>query len=115
MRVLLLLLVVGCHDAVETAGPDAASARSGIDPALQISALDAAQRMQLCVWETTTLGGPGYVHMCNECNGNACTDYTVTVNTVDMCVAQLQQLADCGARVGDDEACTIGQAPDLCA
>lgn len=119
MRTLLVVLCgisVGCHDAAPLSTPDAAEATaSGLDPVLEIASLDRDQRMQLCVWATDELGGPGFMHPCNECTGDACIDYDVTVNTVAMCLVQLDAFAACHALVAEEEACLIAQAADLCA
>jgi hypothetical protein len=112
----VIAILVGCHGASPAPSPDATPlASSGFEQSRALSDLGPGEMVELCTWEVTTLGGPGFMHGCSECTGDACTDWNVTVNTVEQCVAQLHALAACGTTVGTDEACVLDQAADLCA
>jgi hypothetical protein len=109
---LLVACTVDTTAEPETGSEDPPS--SGIDPSLKISALDSTQRQALCSWELALMGGAGSVHHCEECDGDACTDWTATILTQEKCVEQLAGYGSCGVDVGDLESCALAQAPDVC-
>jgi hypothetical protein len=110
-----MFAIVGCGSSAGHT-PDAMQvALSGIESSRALSELGPDEVMQLCTWEVATLGGAGFTRSCSSCDGNACTDWDVTVYSLDQCVSQVRELAACGITVGADEACTVDQAADLCA
>lgn len=114
MRALVVMLVAACGSS-HAPSPDAMPlAASGFDTARRLAELAPDEVRAYCTWEVATLGGGGKTVSCSSCDGDACTDWDVTVFTVDQCIEQIGQLAACGVTVGSDEACVLDQAADLC-
>jgi hypothetical protein len=88
--------------------------RSGLRTATPIADLTPEERLQLCDWASVALGGEGHEEACLDCDGDACIDWTTTVNTNAECVAQLDGIGECGFVVGQYEQCVVDLAPDIC-
>ena len=87
--------------------------RSGLAEDTPLTDLSSADRTTLCMWWTAALGGAGHTTHCSECHGGGCSDWDVTINTVEQCV-QFLQTATCSATVKDVENCAFDQEADVC-
>jgi hypothetical protein len=118
----LLLAASSCNAGGE--GPSGAAlgdaavlGASGLPSSRTLAALSDEDRATLCTWITAVLGGAGRTVPCTACSDTGCTDWNVTVNSVDTCVEALRTLGSCSnvVTVGQEESCTLVQGRDLCA
>ena len=113
MRFFVLVVFLGCAQSPQQQAADPGP-RSGLDGARALQQLTDAERVTLCTWWGETLGGVGRMQSCSECDGDACTEWDVTVSTQAECVKWLSVL-QCDATVVEAEDCAFSQKPDLCA
>jgi len=112
MRYAMLCFVLGCT--TPDAGDLPGTSSSSIDPTMRIETLDRANRSALCAWSSERLGGAGREESCAECDGDACVDWTATVNSDEACLEIFDAWVDCDATVEDFQRCINAHAPDLC-
>jgi len=80
---------------------------SGVDGSKTIVSLSASEKLDFCEFVIAEQGGPGHPIMCG--------DVTVTVQTVEECVAGFAGLPPtCAATVAQGEACATASGDDPC-
>jgi hypothetical protein len=82
---------------------------SGVTASKQLKDLTPDERQQECEWGVSYQGGAGHKTMCPD-------DVTITVSTVEDCVADLGDYATrgCTATIEQLETCTKAIAADPC-
>lgn len=80
---------------------------SGVSLHERVGALSMAEMRELCTWVIEQQGGEGAMHDCG--NGNS-----VTLDTIDECVAEQGDYADCSMTVAQMESCVLDVGGDPC-
>lgn len=97
--VSLCLVSIGCGGGDE--------GFSGVDVTKRLGDLSAAEMRDVCTWVIAQQGGEGAVHQCE--NGD-----TVTLDTVDECVAERDGFDTCSVTVRQLEECVLAVGEDVC-
>jgi hypothetical protein len=80
---------------------------SGVSPDERVGALSTDEMRELCTWAIGEQGGEGAMYDCG--GGNS-----VTLDTVDACVAEQDDYADCSLTVEQLESCVLAVDGDPC-
>jgi hypothetical protein len=80
---------------------------SGVRLDARVGALSMAEMRDLCAWVIEAQGGEGAMYDCG--NGSS-----VTLDTIDECVAEQGDYADCAMTVAQMESCVLDVGADPC-
>lgn len=80
---------------------------SGVSPSERVGALSRAEMRELCTWSIEEQGGEGAMSDCG--GGNS-----VTLDTIDACVDEQDDYADCSLTVAQLESCVLAVDGDPC-
>ena len=80
---------------------------SGVNPDQRVGALSDDEMRELCAWVIGRQGGEGAMHEC----GNG---VTITLDTIDECVAEQDDYASCSLTVAQMEECVIDAGSNPC-
>lgn len=80
---------------------------SGVSPSERVGALSRAEMRELCTWAIEEQGGEGAMSDCG--GGNS-----VTLDTIDACVDEQDDYADCSLTVAQLESCVLAVDGDPC-
>jgi hypothetical protein len=107
MRCLLAVSVLLFAAAVPFGCGTPEEGYSGVAPDERVGALSEDEMRELCAWVIGRQGGEGAVHEC----GNG---VTVTLDTIDECVAEQDDYASCSLTVAQMEQCVIDAGSNPC-
>jgi hypothetical protein len=107
MRCLLAVLALLLAGAALLGCDTTEEGYSGVALDQRVGELSEDDMRKLCAWVSGRQGGEGAMHDCG--NGNS-----VTLDTLDECVAEQDDYAFCSLTVAQIEQCVIDAGPDPC-
>lgn len=107
MRCLLALSITLLAGAVLLGCDTGGAGYSGVEPEQRVGALSEDDMRALCAWVIGRQGGEGALH---ECEGGL----TITLDTIEECVAEQDDYASCSLTVSQMEQCVLDAGSDPC-